>query len=60
MVVFSGFSYVTYGCVLFSKIELFLVWVCLSTFLCFIISFVDFNPVEMELYTYTKLTNAND
>ena len=26
----------------FSKIELFLVWVCLSTFLCFIISFVDF------------------
>ena len=38
----SGFSYVVYGCVLFSKIELFLVWVCLSTFLCFIISFVDF------------------
>ena len=30
------------GCVLFSKIKLFLVWVCLSTFLCFIISFLDF------------------
>ena len=26
----------------FSKIKLFLVWICLSTFLCFIISFVDF------------------
>ena len=30
------------GCVLFSKIKLFLVWVCLATFLCFIISFLDF------------------
>ena len=27
---------------LFSKIKLFVVWVCLSTFLCFIISFLDF------------------
>ena len=26
---------------LFSKIELFLVWVCLTTFWCFIISFLD-------------------
>ena len=26
----------------FSKIKLFLVWVCLATFLCFIISFLDF------------------
>ena len=25
-----------------SKIKLFLLWVCLSTFLCFIISFLDF------------------
>ena len=33
---FSGLSYVTFGCVLFSKIKLFLVWVCLSTFLCFL------------------------
>ena len=40
--VFSGLSYVVYGCVLFSKIKLFLVWVCVSTFLCFNISFVDF------------------
>ena len=31
-----------FGCVLFSKIKLFLVWVCLTTFLCFIISFLDF------------------
>ena len=31
-----------FGCVLFSKINLFLVWVCLATFLCFIISFLDF------------------
>ena len=31
-----------FGCVLFSKIKLFLVWVCLMTFLCFIISFLDF------------------
>ena len=30
------------GFVLFSKIKLFLLWVCLSTFLCFIISFLDF------------------
>ena len=42
MVVFSELSYVVYGCVLFSKIKLFLVWVCLSTFFCLIISFVDF------------------
>ena len=26
----------------FFKIKLFVVWVCLSTFLCFIISFLDF------------------
>ena len=31
-----------FGCVLFSKIKLFLVWVCPTPFLCFIISFVDF------------------
>ena len=31
-----------FGFVLFSKIKLFLVWVCLTTFLCFIISFLDF------------------
>ena len=38
------FCYVLYyfGCDLFSKIKLFLVWVCLTTFLCFIISFLDF------------------
>ena len=42
MVVFSGLSYVVYGCVLFSKIKFFLSWVCLSTFLCLIVSFVDF------------------
>ena len=29
-------------CPFFSKIKLFVVWVCLSTFLCFIISFLDF------------------
>ena len=28
-------------CVLFSKIKLFLVWVCLATFWCFIVSFLD-------------------
>ena len=26
----------------FSKFKLFLVWVCLATFLCFMISFLDF------------------
>ena len=31
-----------FGCVLSLKIELFLVWVCLATLLCFIISFLDF------------------
>ena len=31
-----------FGCVLFSKIKLFLVWVCPATFLCFMISFLDF------------------
>ena len=30
------------GYVLFPKNKLFVVWVCLSTFLCFIISFLDF------------------
>ena len=30
------------GYVLFLKSKLFVVWVCLSTFLCFIISFLDF------------------
>ena len=42
MLVFSGLSYFTFGWVLFSKIKLFLVWVCLTTFLCFVISFLDF------------------
>ena len=58
MVVFSGFSYVTYDCVLFSKIELFLVWVCLSTFLCFIISFVDliivFNRINYPVLSWVN------
>ena len=31
-----------FGCVLFSKIKLFLVCFCLTTFLCFFISFLDF------------------
>ena len=30
------------GNVLFPKSKLFVVWFCLSTFLCFIISFLDF------------------
>ena len=42
MLVFSGFSCVTFVCVLFSKIKLFLVWVSFSNFLRFIISFLDF------------------
>ena len=35
------FSFCFVGCVLFSKIELFVVWVCLATFWCFIVSFLD-------------------
>ena len=30
------------GCVLFSKIKLFVVWICLATFWCLIVSFLDF------------------
>ena len=33
------FSFCFVGCVLFSKIKLFLVWVCLAIFWCFIVSF---------------------
>ena len=35
------FSFCFVGCVLFSKKKLFLVWVCLATFWCFIVSFLD-------------------
>ena len=42
MLVFFWFFLCYFGCVLFSKTKLFLVWVCLVTFLCFIISFLDF------------------
>ena len=41
------------GRVLFSKIKLFLLWVCLSTFLCFIISFLDF----IIVFKRKKLSN---
>ena len=37
-----------FGCVLFSKIKLFLVWVCLATFWCFIFSFLDLVIVLKE------------
>ena len=33
----------------FSKIKLFLVWVCLATFLCFIISFLEFIIVSKRI-----------
>ena len=39
--IFFWFFFCYFGCVLFSKIKLFLVWVCLATFWCFIISFLD-------------------
>ena len=39
---FLGF----FGCVLFSKIKLLLVWVCLAIFLCFIFSF--FNKKKLS------------
>ena len=55
---FSGFSYVVYGCVLFSNSKLFLVWVCLSTFLCFIISFVDF-VIVFKRINYPVLSWVN-
>ena len=35
------FSFCFVGYVLFSKIKLFLFWVCLATFWCFIVSFLD-------------------
>ena len=39
---YVGLSYVTLVVSFFSKIKLFLVWVCLATCLCFIIAFLDF------------------
>ena len=36
------FLMLLWSCPFFSKIILFLVWVCLATFLCFIIFFLDF------------------
>ena len=42
MLVFSGLSYVTLVVSFFQKSNCFLVWVCLTTFLCFIVSFLDF------------------
>ena len=58
MLVFSGLSYVTLVVSFFSKIKLFLVWVCLATFLCFIISFLDFMIVFKRInYPVLKWVN---
>ena len=43
MLVYVGLSYVSLVVSFFQKSNcFFLVWVCLATFLCFIISFLDF------------------
>ena len=39
---FFGLSYVLWLCLFFKNQVIFWVWVCLTTFLCFIISFLGF------------------
>ena len=47
-----------FGCVLFQNIKLFLVWVCLTTFLCLIISFLGFILVFKRI-KYPVLSRVN-
>ena len=42
------FFFCCFDCVLFSKIKLFLVWVCLATFWCFVMSFLDLVIIRAE------------
>ena len=52
------FSFCFVGCVLFSKIKLFVVWICLATFWCFIVSFLDL-VIVFKRITYPVLSWFN-
>ena len=58
MLVFSGFSYVTLVVSFFQKSNCFWFLFCLTTFLCFFISFLDFIIVFIRI-NYPVLSSVN-